>query len=67
MTKRELLNQIQELTCSIKHIKSGNQVVIDRVYNRWGITINDLLSERFELIYEYNRKFGKRFGCINYV
>jgi hypothetical protein len=67
MTKRDLLNQIQELTCTIKHIKSGNEVVIERVYDRWGITINDLLSERFELIQEYNRKFGKRFGCINYV
>lgn len=67
MTKKELLREIQELTCTIKHIKSGNEVVIERVYDRWGITIDDLLSERLELIQEYNRKFGKRFGCINYV
>ena len=67
MTKRELSRQLSELNCTIQQIKSGNQVVIDRVYNRWGITLNDLMKERFDLIYEYNRKFGKRFGCLNYI
>jgi hypothetical protein len=67
MTKRELSRQLSELNCTIQHIKSGNQVVIDRVYNRWGITLNDLMKERFDLIHEYNRRFGKRFGCLNYI
>jgi len=59
--------EISELTQTIKHIRSNNQVVIDRVYNQWGMTLTDLMTERFDLIHEYNRRFGKRFGSLNYV
>jgi len=66
MTKKEMERQMSELTCTINHIRSGNQVVIDRIKS-WGITLTDLMTERFDMIHEYNRKYGKRFGCINYV
>ena len=66
-SKKHLEREISELTCTIQHIKNGNEVVIDRVYNRWGITIKDLLDERFELVHQYNRKYGKRFGALSVV
>lgn len=65
--KKHLERQISELTCTIQHIRNGNEVVIERVYNRWGITIKDLLDERFNLVYEYNKKYGKRFGSLSLV
>lgn len=64
MTKKELMRQLTDLTCTIQQIKSGNQVVIDR-FSNWGMTMTDLMTERFDLIFEYNRKYGKRFGNIN--
>ncbi len=67
MTKKELQREIGELTQIIKHIRQNNQVVIDRVYNQWGMTLTDLMTERFDLIHEYNRRFGKKFGSLNYV
>jgi hypothetical protein len=62
--KRELQMEISELTCRIQQIRNGNQVVIDRIYNQWGITIQDLIEERNELVKTYNKKFGKRFGGL---
>ena len=65
--KKQMQRELQEITSTIQHVKNGNEVVIDRVYNKWGITLKDLLDERFNLVYEYNRKYGKRFGCITYI
>jgi hypothetical protein len=65
--KKQLEREISEITCTIQHIRNGNEVVIERVYNRWGITLKDLLDERFELVYQYNRKYGKKFGSLSLV
>ena len=62
--KKQLRREIMELTCTIKHIQGGNDVVIERVYNLWGITIQDLINERNDLVMTYNRKYGKRFGAL---
>lgn len=62
--KKQLRREITELNCTIKHIQEGNKVVIERVYNLWGITIQDLINERNDLVMTYNRKYGKRFGAL---
>ena len=51
----------------ISHFNEGNEVVINRYVNMWGITLEMLVQEANQMILIYNRKFGKRFGyCHNY-
>jgi hypothetical protein len=64
--KRQLKYDISEHFATISHFNNGNEVVINRYVNLWGITLENLVDDANELISTYNRKFGKRYGYISY-
>jgi hypothetical protein len=63
--KRQMERQIQDMYCVIYHFEKNNQVVIERWTNQFGYTFNEIISELNEMIDEYNRKYGKRWGMLN--
>jgi hypothetical protein len=65
--KRILQNQIQDMYCVINQFNNNNPVVIERWTNRFGYTYEMIVNETNDLIQEYNKKYGKRFGCINLI
>lgn len=64
-TKRELKFQIGEYMTTINQINNGNEVVIERWFNRYNYTMKRIFDEVNILITEYNRRFGKRWGNYN--
>ena len=65
--KRILKNQISEMRCVIDYFNEKNDVVIERWTNRFGYTYEMIVNETNDLIQEYNKKYGKRFGSINLI
>ena len=60
--KRILTNEISEMYCVIQHFRNNNDVVIERWTNRFGYTYEMIVNETNNLIEQYNKKYGKRFG-----
>jgi hypothetical protein len=64
--KRQMIYNMSEQFAVISHFNNGNEVVINRYVNLWGITLEKLVDDANQLITTYNRKFGKRFGYYSY-
>ena len=65
--KKILSNEISNMYCVIQQFKTNNPVVIERWTNRFGYTYEMIVNETNNLIQQYNKKYGKRFGSINPV
>ena len=61
--KKILSNEISNMFCVIQQFKNNNTVVIERWNNRFGYTYEMIVNETNNLIQQYNKKYGKRFGC----
>ena len=57
MTKRQQERELGELSSRIQQFQQDNQVVIER-YNRMGISLLDLYTERENLFRQYNKRWG---------
>jgi hypothetical protein len=57
MTKRQQERELSELSSRIQQFQQDNQVVIQR-YNRMGISLLDLYTERENLFRQYNKRWG---------
>jgi len=47
----------------IKHFEKGNEVVISRWTEKYGYTFKMIVDEFNQVVQNYNKKYGKRFGC----
>ena len=61
-----MIYNMSEQFAVISHFNNGNEVVINRYVNLWGITLEKLVDDANQVISTYNRKFGKRFGYYSY-
>lgn len=58
--------EIRNMNQVVRQILLGNSVVAKRWFSN-GYTIESIISETNELIVEYNRKYGKRFGSFELI
>jgi hypothetical protein len=65
--KKILSNEISNMFCVIQQFKTNNLVVIERWTNRYGYTYEMIVNDTNNLIQQYNKKYGKRFGSIRII
>lgn len=61
--KKEMMMEMSSLMSVINHFNNGNEVVINRYENVFGMTFQDVVDNFNSMVETYNKKYGKRFGC----